>query len=130
MGTNYYLQTPNNKLHIGKSSCGWTFALRVYPKLDINTLEDWVKLFHDEKNKIYDEYDSLVTYDNMYDAITHRHGNTFQYKQAPHGYSSWGDFLDRHHAVFGPNDLLRAKIDEFCIGHGAGTWDYFLTNFC
>jgi hypothetical protein len=54
MGTNYYLEIDNvcshcgrgdTELHIGKSSAGWVFFLRIYPDEGINSLEDWLPLF-------------------------------------------------------------------------------------
>lgn len=49
MGTNYYLQKnvcgccgrPEKQIHIGKSSAGWAFALRVYPHDGIKDYDDW-----------------------------------------------------------------------------------------
>ena len=50
----------NNKdyyeeLHIGKSSFGWYFGLQIYPQHNINTLEDWKKLFNEKDVKIFSE---------------------------------------------------------------------------
>jgi len=50
MGTNYYLHEnvcescgrSDEPLHIGKSSAGWVFTLRIYPDKGINSLEDWL----------------------------------------------------------------------------------------
>ena len=54
MGTNYTVQiyTGNNAegeaeyedLHIGKSSMGWVFSLRVYPERGIHSLYDWLPI--------------------------------------------------------------------------------------
>jgi hypothetical protein len=107
MGTNYYLRQPpcpycNNtpvQLHIGKSSSGWNFALRIYPKIDapvevlgqlvrfgaavdhdvllksfgvieICELEDWLPLF--ERFPIYDENDAPVSAADMRAEIADR----------------------------------------------------------
>jgi hypothetical protein len=55
MGTNYYLTEERNRCehcgradvinrwHIGKSSGGWAFKLRIHPSDGIKNLEDWVK---------------------------------------------------------------------------------------
>lgn len=92
MGTNYYLRTAacptcghqKNDLHIGKSSAGWYFGLRVYPNEDgihdgqlspfeakqILELDDWRPLF--EKFPIFDEYDKPVTAEDLLKEITER----------------------------------------------------------
>lgn len=85
MGTNYYLiygkeenvntvaiLRPVDELHIGKSSAGWAFALRVYPEKDINGLDDWMKLFCRTDAKIYDEYERAVPEEEMLSIITNR----------------------------------------------------------
>lgn len=102
MGTNFYLHSlpaqpcphcghvPEHvELHIGKSSAGWFFALRVYPLIDnptdgtnpderlvpfgvnaINELDDWRPLF--EKFEIRDEYGRTITAAEMISWITER----------------------------------------------------------
>lgn len=109
MRTNYYLKTnipsapgyPENiiKLHIGKSSHGWAFALRVYPELNITTYNDWRFLF--EHNEIEDEDGVPVFVGDMMDIIEDR---------------SW------------PGGLHRAEIGNRCLGHGL-TWDYIVGEF-
>jgi hypothetical protein len=92
MSTNYYLRQPAcsqcghspAKLHIGKSSSGWNFGLRIYPKIgaepderltlfgavEICELEDWLPLF--ELFPIFDEYDEGVSSTDMRAIITDR----------------------------------------------------------
>lgn len=95
MGTNYYLKSVrcehcgrgSEDLHIGKSSGGWTFALRIYPAdgdgepnwrardfdadiVKIESLDDWRPLF--AKYGIIDEYGRDVTVDDMLSTITER----------------------------------------------------------
>lgn len=71
MGTNYYLcdRTQEKhcatcicteKLHIGKSSAGWVFTLRIHPSLDILEYPDWEELFDNPNTYILDEYDKHV----------------------------------------------------------------------
>ena len=62
-------------LHIGKSSYGWHFSLCIYPELGINDLDDWKKLF--SEYEIYDEYDRLVSTDEMLETITNRYDKEF-----------------------------------------------------
>ena len=60
MGTNYYLKTKTDSLHIGKSSAGWHFLLVIYPDLNLNSLEDWKKVFTIKKNTIVNEYGDTI----------------------------------------------------------------------
>jgi hypothetical protein len=95
MGTNYYLKSVrcehcnrgSGDLHIGKSSGGWTFALRIYPAdgdgepnwraqdfdgaiTAIESLDDWRPLF--AKYGIVDEYGHDVSEVEMLACITER----------------------------------------------------------
>ena len=76
------------EIHIGKSSCGWRFSLCIYPTenprfkgeewndqyLDkpISSLDDWVELFNDPSNKIFDEYGDEVSPEDMIEKISKR----------------------------------------------------------
>ncbi len=94
MGTNFYLRSlasppcptcghagEPQELHIGKSSAGWNFGLRIHPELSaehravfgvasINELDDWKPLF--ELFLIFDEYGDAVTADVLLKSITER----------------------------------------------------------
>ena len=111
MGTNYYLHkdacdTCNrsaDEIHIGKSSGGWVFTLRIDNELGLLSLADWKRKFND--GKILDEYGEEQSPDEMMDIITNR--------------KSWtGEPLRRH------------EIDSFCVAHGKGTWDLCKGEFC
>jgi hypothetical protein len=143
VGTNYYLyKKPKydhcntcdlwrdevHAVHIGKSSFGWCFSLRVYPEgfnqfnLKIKSLEDWKRFFNDKNYLILDEYKSPIEASVMMSCITNRSftGRTdtrdFNYKE--------------NHACHGPNGLMRHQVDyDFCIGHGEGTWDLIARDF-
>lgn len=139
MGTNYYLHRnvcphclrPEEKLHIGKSSGGWCFALHVDAERNINSLDDWKKLFDGEDNGIVNEYGDPLTAPEMLEVITDR--KAYAGKPLPekfpdddYFYPGWTKqrYLDSNHAEEGPLGLLRAKIDgRHCVGHGEGTWD-------
>ena len=119
MGTNYYLQPvvercptchkPTDdwnlefaKRHIGKSSYGWCFSLRVYPENGVKDLEDWIERWGKEGFEIRDGSDELVTPEEMLKIITER---TF-----PGG-------LKRHESGVGS-------------WPGEGTWDCCNYEFC
>lgn len=129
MGTNYTALTgPNSKfkgedLHIGKSSMGWVFSLRVHPALGINTLYDWIPVLLDPETRIIDEYHRSITFEYMMQRITCRARRT---DAEPLNMSEAE--LKENHAVQGPNGLLRAAVTETWQQverrHGEGTWDY------
>ena len=109
MGTNYYwiadvcehCQRVEEKLHIGKSSCGWVFALRVYPDRGINSLYDWMKVWFaaQKPGKIENEYGEVVTRDAMLQCIVARSHPQGLCRSSDHGH-------DRD------------------VRQGEGTWDY------
>jgi hypothetical protein len=130
MGTNYYFHSSGcklcghikEKLHIGKSSGGWCFSLRVHPDRGINSLDDWILMWLGSDWKIIDEYGDELTSDRMLDLIKDRSWVRNTHTQ---------EFYDRNHAEPGPNDLLRHRVDGVhCVGHGVGTWDYIGQDFC
>lgn len=136
MGTNYYIQESGTKCcpncgfgsrHIGKSSYGWHFALRVYPEESINTLEDWMKFFYMTNSRIHDEYGETITPDRMVEIITLRRRDTFTL-QLPPGYTSEEHYLRVQHAQWGYNNLLKA-VGVGVVGHGDGPYDYIVGEF-
>lgn len=132
MGTNYYMAKgehlpesdynhPLNgllrdgtgvcaKIHIGKSSGGWCFALHVMPSHGINNLQDWKKFaarLIEENWRIENEYRDVITPEELWE-IVERVG--------------WKR-----------NDgepLMRHEVDNrHCIGHGEGFYDYMIGHF-
>ncbi len=105
MGTNFYLRAnpkcehcgrgPERGLHIGKSSGGWTFGLRIYPPeqhwqvrdfdkdiASLTTLDEWLPLI--AKHGVLDEYGRDVSYDDMIACITKRsHPNGLLRREHP-----------------------------------------------
>lgn len=115
MGTNYYwypkypcncCQRPYEaeRLHIGKSSVGWCFALHVmvedFEEPRIESLNDWIVRFNIPGSYIADEYGRVLTTEQMLSWIT-----------------------ERSH----PRGLLRATHN--CVGQGEGTWDLIKGEF-
>jgi len=130
MGTNYYARRTTcehcgalEELHIGKSSGGWCFALRVYPDKDINNWTDWLQYL--TKVEIYDEYDHIISLDDFIHCVTKRSFPRTKFSEVSQ------QFLDSNYAVRGPNGLLRHRIKDscICIGHGEGTYDYMVREF-
>lgn len=109
---------------------GWCFHLEVYEHRGINSLKDWYLLFRNRRNVIKDEYDQVVTWQEMLSIITHRDGNNYADNPPKRSsyYFSEEHFLRTNIAQYGPNGCLRAQISRTtnCIGHGAGTWDIFI----
>lgn len=111
MGTNYYLtrdtcpccgQSPF-RIHIGKSSVGWAFALHIIPRAGINGLEDWKSLWLWSDMQIVDEYGRELEPEQMARVIT-----------------------ERSH----PNGLKRAEVDHVtCIANSRHTYDYIIGDF-
>ena len=126
MGTNYYIYCANDdvtqdseELHIGKSSSGWVFSLRVHPNRGIRTLYDWMPVILNSQNVIRDEYGRNITAYEMLQTITDRSRDTLPEMTQRD--------LDLNHAEFGINNLLRTNDTE---RHGEGTWDYCDYEFC
>ena len=144
MGTNFYFlqgglepcptcghQEEPERLHIGKSSRGWCFSLHVIPDKGLNSLEDWKDLFWGVSGRIENEYGEPLSAMQMLGLITERGIDkewgerwwdySFLGRQSP--YTSEADFHQKNGSERGPNNLLRHRISQHCIGHGEGTWD-------
>jgi hypothetical protein len=148
MGTNYYLHKPpcpqcnhaTEPTHIGKASRGWCFSLCYNKELGLLKLEDWqtllkLRLAHPDWY-IEDEYGDKVTYEDLISIITKRRSLvTVQENVEAQQRSVGADFaknsylksveayLERNHAIIGPNNLLRHALGQNCVSHGEGTWD-------
>lgn len=129
MGTNYYLQEATcphcgrgaDKLHIGKSSAGWCFGLHVMPEIELNDLPDWKARWSKPTSVITNEYDDVVSAEDMEKTITERSWKGSEL--GPGWYSV-------NHAQPGPNGLARHSIGEgHCIGHGSGSYDLITGEF-
>ena len=138
MGTNYYLTLTCGECgrsiekHIGKSSYGWCFTLRIYPEEGINTLDDWDKHIRQKTKEgwtIMDEEGDSLTLEELMTVITKRKHPNPPNGCPPPGYGSLEEFMKANDAVPGPNGLFRHAIDTFCVGHGEGTWDYVVGDF-
>jgi hypothetical protein len=87
----------NELLHIGKSSAGWAFQLRIHPSREINSLEDWIKLWC-KKGAIVNEYGIFISIVEMLTCIMVRPSNIkhSDYTGVSRGPGTWdlveGDF--------------------------------------
>lgn len=109
MGTNYHWHEKpapcracghdkSKVLHIGKSSVGWVFMLRVDPEEGLHTLGDWQDRWLEPGSKILSEYGTLIPIDQMNDIILDRE----------HTGDSWSTMKQRQNcALPGPNGLYR-----------------------
>lgn len=133
MGTNYFHTTPANpcvtcghdpdgvRLHIGKASAGWCFALRLHPDQGILTIDDWIVRIKGP-GLIVDEYGRGLDAFGMLSRILHRgwHGS---------GAPRARIFRANEDAEPGPNGLLRHRLGGLCVEHGEGTYDYMIGDF-
>ncbi len=134
MGKNYYCVEPpcpcckrdGERLHIGKSSAGWVFALHIHPDRGLHSLEYWEQFWADKQ--IEDEYGSAVNPERMRAVICDRKrpeisGSAF----VPQRDDLW---FRENGAICGPNGLARSKVDgRHCIAHGNGTYDFHIGDF-
>ena len=141
MGTNYYAfidrPTPCStcghrdegvRIHIGKSSVGWCFALHVYPGDTSETgglvIEDkagWDAVFARPDVEIQDEDGYFVETETVLECIEHRSGGDV----GP--VTAW---LAKNRALAGPNNLARHALEPgHCVRHGDGTWDEMVGTF-
>lgn len=115
MGTNYYYERASKgpcpecghedeapRLHIGKSSAGWVFALHVIPEEGLNTLDDWEALWNRPGGQIRNEYGDHVAPESMQSIIRERHARF-------------------------PGVSLRRDADT--SKHGSGSWDLHAGEF-
>jgi hypothetical protein len=137
MGTNYYWvgvvedtclhcghkeYKDEEKKHIGKSSTGWVFGLHIYPDDEINTLDDWVKVWYTQLGHIEDEYGDTIDRISMLSKIMCR-TNTGTFVPS-------NEWYKQNQAAPGPN-RLSYRNGQGVIGHGEnnGTWDYLVGDF-
>lgn len=133
MGTNYYAahKKTDHKIHIGKKSHGWCFALHVYPSANLNSLGDWERYLQSGYFNIVDECKHYYGIDEFLDIVLDKNGPIRKPAQYPNYFNtSEQEFHRCNSSEPGPNNLVRAKIDgTSCIGHGPGPYSYFVGDF-
>ena len=113
MSTNYYLHAPEcphcgteleEPLHLGKSSRGWCFSLCLHPEIGLNNWQDvWEHLDHFtevENYEIRSEYGDIIDMTVFFATVWDR------------------DVNSRRH-----------ELNDRCIGHGNGPFDYIVGDF-
>ena len=104
MGTNYYIRIPHNKhieeKHIGKSSGGWKFLLRIYPNENLYTLDDWIPKL--QQYRIFNEYEEEVTYKKMISIIHYKEDKKILLSHCDYGMGAicGGDAWDLYGSSF------------------------------
>jgi hypothetical protein len=136
MGTNYYLtdkelvcsacKRQHDKLHIGKDSAGWAFALRVYPKYYILGIKDWLEIWKNENSVIIDDQGNIIDKEFLKNRIISKvpPASSIVYTK---------EFLTKNYAVFDKKiNLLRCDpvTHLACATHGNGTYDLLEKDFC
>jgi hypothetical protein len=138
MGTNYYLHRnkcshcgrTDEPLHIGKSSAGWHFALRVDGK--IRDIEDWiVKFYVCGKISRHCDNDPIIkiSIEEMLDTIFNRSNIIGWDNSARYGAMTESTFHQKNDSERGLNNLLRHRIGRHCVGHGDWPYDYIPGEF-
>lgn len=108
-------------IHIGKSSFGWCFALRIYPAEGITDLGSWARWLVDESRIILDEYEGEISFTDLYSRITDRKRPAGPLpSRPPEKDDAW---YRSNSAVPGPNGLARHSLGNGCVSHGDGTYD-------
>ena len=81
MGWNYYMERNRcphcgrgDRVHIGKSSAGWVFALRRYKNENVLELSDWIRLWLEPGVRILNEDGEEVSVGDMVQIVMDRNG--------------------------------------------------------
>lgn len=119
MGTNYYWHEKpkcdkcgrcDEGVHIGKSSFGWCFGLKVCPWDNIYNLQHWIERFNIEGSWIEDEYHEVISKEDMIKTI----------KREGEGYDEW-------RAKNG--QFKRHEFERWGLNGTYGEGDYDLLNY-
>jgi hypothetical protein len=128
MGTNVYWVEGDRRLHVGKFSVGWVFAMQVLPEEGLQSLEDWKERI-EAGGRLENEYREGVPLSEFLAQVTERSWDRRWNNRPWLGYKNEREFHACNHSERGPNNLLRSKIDgKRCIGHGP-MWDLIAGDF-
>ena len=149
MGLNFYLVYPEQvdvechccghvkqeqkKLHLGKSSYGWVYSLRVYPEKGLryfHDMEEYVTKVCGGGGWIEDEYGDVLEHHVEWFHIVKNRSHPISFEERLKACKNGYEYVSLETQPRGPNNLHRHHVDgKFCIGHGYGTWDYFAEDF-
>lgn len=104
------------RIKIGKNSAGWKFCLRIYPLFNINSFEDWLNIFENEKFIIIDENGQIIETEEMIEIITK--------KESAFKKEDIGKLIDGKYLVSEVG--LIEHSDPECIIVNGETYDYFI----
>jgi len=117
MGTNYYLKTDvcdhcerSEKIHIGKSSFGWVFALHVIPEKNLNCLADWLTTIAEPGNLIEDEYGAQIPLSKFLKIIEREGYRAIEKSDPIPDYAIWEE----------SRGLMRGRFSTRCVGYQDG----------
>lgn len=129
MGCSYYAELPDGaRLHIGKSSGGWSFLLHVIPDRDLNSLADWRAFLERPDVEIFDCEDTFMDSAGLIDVITER--ADFVVGDLRRQRSSEWQF--QNHAFFDERFKLARPVvggSGGCIRNGDGPYDLIVGDF-
>ena len=98
MGTNYYTKTEDGEeLHIGKSSCGWTFSFHATDT--IKSYRQWLRYL--KYNQIYDECGEDIALKDFQRLIESKRNNKYSHARA----CDDGSFTDEDGNSMTPDDF-------------------------
>jgi len=126
VGLNYYVELEKcpccghakRRLHLGKMSSGWVFALHVIPEEGLGSLYDWDQFLDKTRAAIIDAGGRAVDWPTLRHQIKTRRWEMPWEPGADSRYKSEKEFLQMNQAERGPRNLLRSKIDGIhCVGH-------------
>ena len=136
MGTNYYVECEiesgiRERLHIGKSSCGWVFSLRRYRSRGLVYWSDWRSFLDNDAFLLFDEYGNDVLFDELCSLVEDRSyvGRSYPFRVFGQIYIDERAWADNAGGVVGPRGLLRHRLKGGCVEWGEGTWDYIECEF-
>lgn len=121
MGTNYFVSKKpsligilqggeTEELHLGKSSVGWCFSLRIYPERGLVNLESWYRYMASGRTIITDEYGGEHELESIIDRIVNRRFNAHSTPK------------DSSRRQFHKDGCQRHRISEVCKP-GKGPYD-------
>ena len=131
MGTNYYMRYDNceccsrhEEIHIGKKSYGWQFSFQAHnPEVSwapmgylgisdpkdflINSWKDWQRYLQMKEHKIFDEYDSHISFKDLKRIIEDSKKNlkNLNHTTECHGMPFEASFYDKEGYSFSNSDF-------------------------